>query len=431
MADGGNFILGRNNTASSTTRLVRDGAAGNDALVVQNNRGFGISGTGTVTSTSPRGTGVYGFSRASGEMIASPGVYGESTNGTGVHGESQTNGFGVHGTSFGTGIRGESRADGSGVFGSSVDGHGAVGLSSHPSRAGVFGRSTRRPNAEGAGVGVRGDSPDNAGVFGTSLDSVGVIGRSRNDTGVHGAFRPEGLQPEPPVGDGVSGFASSGRGVAGGSPSGFGVFGRADPLRSAGVVGFSNEGVGVAGVSATTPLPDGRVRGWAGQFDGKVFVRTNFVVRGTKSAAVPHPDGSHRQLYALESPESWFEDFGRGEITEGRTRVELDPDFAAVVRAEDYHVFLTPEGDSRGLYVASKESGGFEVREQQGGTSTLPFSYRVVARRADVEAQRLEKVELPPPIQQDARTSVPEPHFLDEQLEPPGSSGVLAEERST
>jgi len=412
MADGGNLVLGSNNAADATTRLERGGISSNDAVFVQNNNGYGISSTGTVTPTAS-GTGVYGFSRAFGDMTASPGVHGESTNGTGVYGESQTEGYGVHGSSFGTGVRGDSRSDGSGVFGYSLDGNGIFGISTNRSRAGVFGRSSRRPGAERAGVGVWGDSPDNAGVAGTSLESVGVFGRSRNGTGVRGEFSPEGLQQEPPSGDGVVGTSSSGRGVAGFSPtSGFGVFGRADAAESAGVVGFSNEGFGVGGVSDT---------GFAGVFDGDVFVRKSLTVIAAKSAAVPHPDGSHRRLYALESPESWFEDFGRGELVRGRALVELDPDYAAVVRTEDYHVFLTPEGDSRGLYVTNKGSSGFEVREQQGGTGTLTFSYRVVARRADIEIERLEKIELPPPIQRDACLPAFELPQLDEQ--PSGPSG--------
>jgi hypothetical protein len=139
--------------------------------------------------------------------------------------------------------------------------------------------------------------------------------------------------------------------------------------------------------------------GWAGAFFGRtgvvgdLTVFGNLTVTGAKSMAMPHPDGSYRRLYALESPESWFEDFGSGEIAEGRAHVELDPDFAAVVRLDDYHVFLTPEGDSKGLYVTSKGPTGFEVREQQGGTSSLRFNYRVVARRKQIHEERLERFE--------------------------------------
>ena len=64
---------------------------------------------------------------------------------------------------------------------------------------------------------------------------------------------------------------------------------------------------------------------------GDLYVQRNFQVSGTKSAAVPHPDGTHRLLYCVESPEAWFEDFGEGTITAGKADVKLDPDFAAVV----------------------------------------------------------------------------------------------------
>ena len=52
-------------------------------------------------------------------------------------------------------------------------------------------------------------------------------------------------------------------------------------------------------------------------------------VPSTPVAAVSHPDGSHRLLYSLESPESWFEDFGEARLVDGKAEVRLDPDFAA------------------------------------------------------------------------------------------------------
>ena len=82
--------------------------------------------------------------------------------------------------------------------------------------------------------------------------------------------------------------------------------------------------------------------------------------------------------------------------------MELDPDYAAMVELEDYHVFLTPEGDSAGLYVTGKTSAGFEVREQQGGTSSLTFSYRLAARRKDIPGERLAHIDeqdIVPPVQ--------------------------------
>jgi hypothetical protein len=98
-------------------------------------------------------------------------------------------------------------------------------------------------------------------------------------------------------------------------------------------------------------------------------------------------------LYAMESPQHWFEDFGAGRLENGTAAVTLDPTFAETVNgAADYHVFLTPEGDCRGLYISSKTASGFEVREQGGGRSTVAFDYRIVALRRGFESVRLEDV---------------------------------------
>jgi hypothetical protein len=96
----------------------------------------------------------------------------------------------------------------------------------------------------------------------------------------------------------------------------------------------------------------------------------------------------------MESPEHWFEDFGSAKLKSGRVIIELDRDFAKVVKLGGYHVFLTPEGDCGGLYVRSKRGKVFEVLEMQGGTSNVKFSYRVVGKRKDIKAhKRFEKAD--------------------------------------
>jgi hypothetical protein len=87
-------------------------------------------------------------------------------------------------------------------------------------------------------------------------------------------------------------------------------------------------------------------------------------------------------------------------MVNGAADVTLDSVFAAAVRTDSYNVFVVPEGDCRGLYVAGKGPLGFTVRELQGGKATVPFSYRVVARRQDVEAPRLAEIDLTPLVPQ-------------------------------
>ncbi len=78
-----------------------------------------------------------------------------------------------------------------------------------------------------------------------------------------------------------------------------------------------------------------------GVFTGNVFTNGHTTITGdltvydpNKAAAVLHPDGSYRRLYCVEAPESYFEDVGRGQMTNGRGQVRLDPDFAAVIRTD-------------------------------------------------------------------------------------------------
>ena len=111
---------------------------------------------------------------------------------------------------------------------------------------------------------------------------------------------------------------------------------------------------------------------------------------GTKSAVIPLHSGEMVKVFSMESPEVWFEDFGSGRLTGGVTAISLDSKFTQIVNlSSGYHVFLTPEGDCKGLFVTSKTNHGFEVRELSGGTSSVEFDYRIVAHRNGYEAERL------------------------------------------
>jgi hypothetical protein len=138
----------------------------------------------------------------------------------------------------------------------------------------------------------------------------------------------------------------------------------------------------------------------AGLFGGNVQIFGNLNVFGAKNAVVPHPDGTHRVVYSMESPECWFEDFGHGVLADGQAQIRLDPDFAAIVHNDSYQVFLTEYGESGGLYVSSRDASGFTVRERASGRSNIAFGYRAVAKRKDIPAPRLEKMTIQTPPRQ-------------------------------
>ena len=82
------------------------------------------------------------------------------------------------------------------------------------------------------------------------------------------------------------------------------------------------------------------------------------------------------------------ESFGGSTLSNGQATIALDEVAAATIEGE-YHVFLSEGGDSNGLYVADKGPKGFTVREKKGGTSGIPFSYRVVAKRKAPDRPRI------------------------------------------
>jgi hypothetical protein len=121
------------------------------------------------------------------------------------------------------------------------------------------------------------------------------------------------------------------------------------------------------------------------------------VAAGTKSAAVPLASGAMVKVFSTESPEVWFEDYGFGQITGGTGRVTIDPSFAQTASLNSYHVFVTPKGDCKGLYVTNETNTGFEVRELGGGLSNVAFDYRIVAHRKGYETVRLPAAQMPRP----------------------------------
>src|SRR6266404_3640616 len=122
---------------------------------------------------------------------------------------------------------------------------------------------------------------------------------------------------------------------------------------------------------------------------GTLTVKGSLKVTGTKSSIATLADGREVALYAVESPDNWFEDFGATRLQDGAAVVPIDPTFVQSVSTDlDYHVFLTPNADCRGLYVAQKSPTSFEVREVGGGHSSIAFDFRIAARRRGYEQVR-------------------------------------------
>lgn len=262
-------------------------------------------------------------------------------------------------------------------------------LSSGASAAGVLGYSGF-PSGGAAGIRGIAFSPTAPAIQGTNGAGGNAVLAEIPATSVTNGIAMYGLNYSSYTGatPGAGGFA-----IYGLSAKGHGLVGATAAAGAAAVVGATN---GVAGA-------------YAAAFYGPVIVGGNFtVVGGAKSAAVPHPDGSHRRLYCVESPESWFEDFGAGTLACGTASIDLDPDFAAVVDASHYHVFLTGHDTDAVLSVFDRTPKGFRVRASGAADGT--FSWRVVAKRKDIPGVRFERVEVP---KEPALPDIPPSVFAD------------------
>jgi hypothetical protein len=361
------------------------------------------AGATVIGNNTASGVGVYGTTNgAAGTQEIPAGVYGVSApNGQGVYGEC-LGGLGVWGlTNTGIGVLAEATT-GYGVYAVSGTGIAITGATSSNSSSAVEAFN------QGTASGVLGASNGGIGVWGVTTNS----GQGLANPAVAGSNNGGGA--------GLVGFTAGpgSIGLGGATDVGIGAYGSSQT--GIGVSGYSNTGVAVGGTSIGG--------GFAGYFNGPVYILGTLTATGAKSAAV-RANGDLRRVYSLESPESWFEDFGSGQLTAGQAIVSLEPGFASIVHTGGYRVFLTPQGDCRGLYINNKSGESFSVHEVQGGTSNVAFDYRIVAKRADIEGARLEHVDPPQPPDGPKEPVLdhapkPPPDQASAPLQVPGAGGL-------
>jgi hypothetical protein len=382
----GNAIVGTSNSACCS------GVTG-----YNNGTGAAVAVWGQAASTAG-GVGVVG---------ATTGTYYFVTNGA-VGTEGATNsapGYGVYGVNSAT------TGNAVGVYGSSnsTAGYGVEGVVNAPSGAAVYGTNI---GATGNAPGVYGTSsaPIGYGVYGTS-PGYGVVGNGGGTgvlgTGGDGVVGTGTLNGLVGLAVGESGtsfgiFQGAGAwGDTGGASGGFfGVIATADSNTALLAANADSTGkyptieVSNYTASANTHFPVFQTSSpntYSGSRHCTIDTSANLTCTGVVSGVIQADGGKETAVYAMQSAENWLEDAGSGQLSSGSARIELDPGFARTVNAGvEYHVFLTPNGDSKGLYVSQKTATSFEVHEQGGGTSSIAFDYRIMAKRKGYETVRLE-----------------------------------------
>lgn len=358
-----------------------------------NGSGPGIRGVGAT------GNGVGGTTRNNSTSVANgtAGVFGNDQSTSGV---------------FDSGVLGRS-VRGTGVFGHSVAGVGVSGTST--SANGMLGSSAFNSSSfSNATAGVLGQdlstsrSSFNSGVTGiTSTGIAGVTGETLNvnstgGAGLRGTAQGNGSGLEAQGAIGVQGFANNNPSILE-----IGIFGFA--IDGPGIDGFSRNFPGLVASNETAAAPALKVFGnghptaplitatGGGSNDimsldqsGNLILAGTLTQNGTPLLASRGAGGRNVITYGPRESEPTVEDMGTGEVVNGRAYVRLDAGFAAIIDpSRPYLVFITPEADNNGIYVAEKSLAGFTVRESRGGHSTFGFDYRVVAKPYDTNAPRL------------------------------------------
>ena len=399
------FGLGAVTSASTVGRVLAEGG-----------------GAPATSCSSTKGCVSYANS-SSGPGVASSSVKGSGLTGvTTLVGTKTTNAAGVLGTdssasgSFNIGVKGVSKA-GTGVTGTSTSGNGVKGVSAKG--AGVIGTSNAANLVAGVsgtstnatGVGVSGTSPF-VGIIGTGTIGIDAI-KANNGAALQVTGGGQGGSlilgrvgfNTPFSIDEGGNFVTTGRVTTGSYVTAPAVFGQAPTGVTYGSIVGQNQDPStlyatIEADSAGGPtLYDGfdsnSVAVYQLDTSGNIRITGQIFTSGScNSGCIVGGHTSKRVVsYTPRESQPTMEDLGSAVLTNGRAHVSLDASFSNVIdRGSSYLVFLTPDGDCRGLFVAAKTPTGFDVAELQGGRSTLSFDYRIVARPFGDRSARLPMV---------------------------------------
>jgi hypothetical protein len=266
--------------------------------------------------------------------------------------------------------------------------YGIYGTSYGPNGAGIYGRNyypepAGGPTAATQTIGVYGISSNGNGIIGLtavqhSPTIGGFAGVMGSDTSSNSGYNDGVLGTTTNGNFGIEGVGGSGSvgGAAGIADNGnYGVYGQS--ASNTGVVGVGgNEGV--AGASGGYPLiafdSTGTNVVWSVDAGGTV------TTTGAQQQIAASRGNTVSRAFVPSATTPLLEDTGTATLVRGAGTVRLDPAFGASINNAVYQVFITPDGQSNGLYVSQKSATEFVVRENNGGHASIDFDYRIVAK---------------------------------------------------
>ena len=155
-----------------------------------------------------------------------------------------------------------------------------------------------------------------------------------------------------------------------------------------GILAYGGTSNNTGGLSLEAVESNGSPAFWVTN-DGNAHVAGLIYTGGTCSKGCDRSRGERVVSYAAQTSFPTIEDVGEGQLAGGQARIPIDAALSRAIDQGSYVVFVTPEGESHGLYVTDKTPSGFTVAENQAGHSNIAFGYRIVAKPYGVKAPRL------------------------------------------
>jgi len=255
-----------------------------------------------------------------------------------------------------------------------------------------------------------------AAIFGVNTTAVGAGAGGHGIAGQTNQSGSSGVRGEQinAAGLGVSGINFA----AAGASTGIGIFGQTSQAEGFGNSSYNLNTSGTGAFSVgNNVLGQYLVSGSGGAFNGYTtalyarattpgvgesvytdnfgaIVRVNYwngtqykiIGAGTVSTTAEGLNSERVTLHCTEAPEILFEDYGEGQLINGRTHIKIDPIIAKNITVNEKHplrVFIQLEGECNGVYVTNKTGNSFDVVELASGISNAKFQYRIVGNRAD------------------------------------------------
>jgi hypothetical protein len=307
-----------------------------------------------ITNLSPTGNAIVGVAQNA------PAILGKINVNTETNPNFPLGDFFLHGGVRGDDVSTNLLDTNAGVLGVSKNGQGVAGVTTAETSPfgsiGVLGADlSTTVNGNGGVVGI---SNHNAGVAGFSNDPA---------SGVGGLFQDDG-------GVGLTAISNNGTGGIGIGSNGLDAYGFDTAGASLVIANF------VGGPLIHAFSPNFQTEVLSLDSAGNLTIAGGLVQHGSPMAVNPTSAGTRVITYAPQQSVRTMEDVGEARLVAGQSLVRLEPGFASSIDTRrTYLVFLTPQGDNNGLYVAQKTNTGFFVREHNGA-SNIAFDYRIVAQ---------------------------------------------------